>query len=167
MKKLYLTLALFWPLSIQANELIEEILELEEAEASYYEMQSALGVDILGFEFEADRYIGDSELYYLATSRNKKLQDTKEEFLTWEVIKPFLIELYESTYSNAELIFIRDQLLNPTAQQISAKQELAANALFEEFTRLFSSYGEQARSISGEFQEELEFIIQERESWEN
>lgn len=152
----------------EANEKVEELIDLMELESRFEEMTKGL-VDRPGFQ-DVDIKPTDklsTELFNTAVRQSDEIEQIIEKNTSWELFKPKIVALYESTYTPEEIDYALNALKSEMGKAIKEKNKIVGEKFKTELQASFTELNNDLKSISNNTNEKSRRILRKYENQQN
>ncbi|ESP94668.1 DUF2059 domain-containing protein [Pseudoalteromonas luteoviolacea] len=160
MNKLFIIFSMLFSISSSANEIVEEILQLEGGKAEYKKVIEQNSFMMRSFDFGTFDADGHYQLQDLETEFKNKQEKLKEKYLSWDVYKANIINAYENTYTEQELLGLRDFLRSPIGKSILEKRHQLFLLSGQSNQRNVEKYINENKKLWDEFGKRLDQLIE-------
>lgn len=161
MRKVFISAAMLVSLNVYANPVVEEILLLTDTKKDYEQsIEEAFRLK----DSKAELPSTDDPFYPVAWEHNQKIDRLVSKYISWDVVKPKLIQIYLDTYSQDELRYFLEILKSEHGRSILSKSARLSEITQKELKPVFSEFsGEMSKALK-EHSENLKRSIQERKN---
>lgn len=152
----------------EANEKVEELIDLMELESRFEEMAKGLN-GRPGFQ-DVDIKPTDklsTHLFNVAVRQSQEIEAAIEKHASWEVFKPKVVALYESTYTPEEIDYALNELKSEMGKAIREKDKIVGEKFKVELQDVFTELSDDLKSISNNTNEKSRRILKNYENQQN